>query len=492
MLTKKSVEDINVTGKKVLVRCDFNVPMEDGRITDDNRIVGALPTIKYLLAHNARVILCSHMGRPKGEFNPKYSLAPVAKRLSELLGKEVTLAADVVGPDAQAKAAALKDGEVLLLENVRFHKEEEKNDPAFAKQLASLAEIYVNDAFGTAHRAHASTAGVADYLPGDRLITRSSLASSRLSCVENRSSTEVSRPATLFFANLHHLLYQSPIGFRCFPARLMVENALIRRADFRQTHRCGNNRLQDGQMLSEVFLDRRNDLLTEIRFVCHCQKYAADFQIVVDSLFYVLHSADQFRHILRSQIVGLHGNQHIIRSRKGVDDQHTEGRVAVEQHIVVGLLDTVHIAPQHRFPAFVDLCKHLVLPMVTLVILSIGGMMRYTRTNMLEVMNSEYIRTARAKGLSEHTVIYKHAFRNTLIPLVTMVAGIIPSLFGGAMITESVFALDGIGYVAYKAVIQADIPFVMGYNMFIAVLTVFGILLSDLLYIVVDPRVKIK
>ena len=165
MLTKKSVEDINVTGKRVLVRCDFNVPMEDGRITDDNRIVGALPTIKYLLAHNARVILCSHMGRPKGEFNPKYTLAPVAKRLSELLGKDVALAADVVGPDAQAKATALKDGEVLLLENVRFHKEEEKNDPAFAKQLASLAEIYVNDAFGTAHRAHASTAGVADYLP---------------------------------------------------------------------------------------------------------------------------------------------------------------------------------------------------------------------------------------------------------------------------------------------------------------------------------------
>ena len=165
MLTKKSVEDINVTGKRVLVRCDFNVPMEDGRITDDNRIVGALPTIKYLLAHNARVILCSHMGRPKGEFNPKYTLAPVAKRLSELLGKDVALAADVVGPDAQAQAAALKDGEVLLLENVRFHKEEEKNDPAFAKQLASLAEIYVNDAFGTAHRAHASTAGVADYLP---------------------------------------------------------------------------------------------------------------------------------------------------------------------------------------------------------------------------------------------------------------------------------------------------------------------------------------
>jgi len=167
MYNKKSIEDIGegFRGKRVLVRCDFNVPMEDGRITDDNRIVGALPTIKYLLAHNARVILCSHMGRPKGEFNPKYTLAPVAKRLSELLGKDVALAADVVGPDAQAKAAALKDGEVLLLENVRFHKEEEKNDPAFAKQLASLAEIYVNDAFGTAHRAHASTAGVADYLP---------------------------------------------------------------------------------------------------------------------------------------------------------------------------------------------------------------------------------------------------------------------------------------------------------------------------------------
>ena len=157
---------------------------------------------------------------------------------------------------------------------------------------------------------------------------------------------------------------------------------------------------------------------------------------------------------------------------------------------LMGLRDATQILT--GWPAFVDLCKHLVLPMITLVILSIGGMMRYTRTNMLEVMNSEYIRTARAKGLSEHTVIYKHAFRNTLIPLVTMVAGIIPSLFGGAMITESVFALDGIGYVAYKAVVQADIPFVMGYNMFIAVLTVFGILLSDLLYIVVDPRVKIK
>ena len=162
---KKSVEDIDVSGKKVLVRCDFNVPMKDGKITDETRINGALPTIKYLLSKNGGVILCSHMGRPKGEFNPAFSLAPVAKRLSELLGQEVVLAADVIGEDAKAKAAALKPGEVMMIENVRFHKEEEKNDPAFAKELASMAEIYVNDAFGTAHRAHASTAGVADYLP---------------------------------------------------------------------------------------------------------------------------------------------------------------------------------------------------------------------------------------------------------------------------------------------------------------------------------------
>ncbi|MCI9450496.1 MAG: phosphoglycerate kinase [Clostridiales bacterium] len=162
---KKTVEDIDVAGKRVLVRCDFNVPLKDGVITDENRIVGALPTIKYLKDHGARLILCSHMGRPKGEFNMKYSLAPVAKRLSEKLGVEVPLAADVIGPDAKAKAAALGDGDVMLIENVRFHKEEEKNDPAFAKELASMAEIFVNDAFGTAHRAHASTAGVADYLP---------------------------------------------------------------------------------------------------------------------------------------------------------------------------------------------------------------------------------------------------------------------------------------------------------------------------------------
>ena len=162
---KKNVEDIAVSGKKVLVRCDFNVPMADGVITDETRINGALPTIQYLVKENAAVILCSHMGRPKGEFNMKYSLAPVAARLSELLGQEVIMASDVIGEDAKAKAAALKPGQVMMIENVRFHKEEEKNDPAFAKELASMAEIFVNDAFGTAHRAHASTAGVADYLP---------------------------------------------------------------------------------------------------------------------------------------------------------------------------------------------------------------------------------------------------------------------------------------------------------------------------------------
>ncbi|MBO7405579.1 MAG: phosphoglycerate kinase [Clostridia bacterium] len=165
---KKSVEDIDVSGKRVLVRCDFNVPLKDGVITDENRITGALPTINYLREHGAKIILCSHLGRPKGEFNMKYSLAPVAKRLSERLCVEVPLAADVIGEDAKQKAAALKDGDVMLIENVRFHAEEEKNDPAFAKALADLAGeggIFVNDAFGTAHRAHASTAGVADYLP---------------------------------------------------------------------------------------------------------------------------------------------------------------------------------------------------------------------------------------------------------------------------------------------------------------------------------------
>ena len=162
----KTVEDIQVKGKKVLVRCDFNVPMDDaGNITNENRINGALPTIQYLIDHGAKVILCSHMGRPKGEFNMKYSLRPVAARLSELLGKEVVMADDVIGESALRATQNMKDGDVVMLENVRFHAEETKNDPAFSKKLASLADIFVNDAFGTAHRAHASTAGVADYLP---------------------------------------------------------------------------------------------------------------------------------------------------------------------------------------------------------------------------------------------------------------------------------------------------------------------------------------
>ena len=166
-LNKKTIEDIEVAGKKVLVRCDFNVPLKDGEITNDKRIVAALPTIKYLADHGAKVILCSHLGRPKGEYKPEFSLAPVAKRLSEYLGKEVKLAEDpeVVGENAKAMAAALADGDVMLLENVRYRKEETKNEENFSKELASLAEIFVNDAFGTAHRAHCSTTGVAAYLP---------------------------------------------------------------------------------------------------------------------------------------------------------------------------------------------------------------------------------------------------------------------------------------------------------------------------------------
>lgn len=163
---KKSIEDVSFDGKRVFARCDFNVPLDaDGKITDDKRIRASLPTIQYLLSHKAKVVLASHLGRPKGQVNPKYSLAPVAKRLSELLGAEVKMAKDVIGPDAKAKAAALKPGEAMLLENVRFHKEEEKNDPAFAKELASYADIFVNDAFGTAHRAHASTEGVSHFVP---------------------------------------------------------------------------------------------------------------------------------------------------------------------------------------------------------------------------------------------------------------------------------------------------------------------------------------
>ena len=166
MKNKKTIEDIDVAGKRVIVRVDFNVPLDaDRNITDDKRIVGALPTIKYLVDKGAKTILVSHLGRPKDGFEDKYSMKPTAVKLGQLLGKEVIMAKDVIGEDAKAKAAALKNGEVLMLENVRFHKEETKNDPGFAKQLASMAEIFVNDAFGTAHRAHASTAGLADYLP---------------------------------------------------------------------------------------------------------------------------------------------------------------------------------------------------------------------------------------------------------------------------------------------------------------------------------------
>ena len=165
-LNKMTIEDVQVKGKKVLVRCDFNVPLDaDKNITDETRINAALPTIKHLLDNGAAVILCSHLGRPKGEFNMKYSLAPVAKRLSEKLGFEVKLAKDVIGPSAKKLAAEVEPGKAILLENVRFHAEEEKNDPAFAKELASMAELYVSDAFGTVHRAHASTVGVAQYLP---------------------------------------------------------------------------------------------------------------------------------------------------------------------------------------------------------------------------------------------------------------------------------------------------------------------------------------
>ena len=166
-MNKKTVKDIDLKGKKVFVRCDFNVPMDENQnITDNTRIKAALPTIKYLLEQNCKIILASHLGRPKGEVKPEFSLKPVAKELSKLLGKDVIMANDVIGEDATSKAENLKEGEIMLLENVRFHREETDNDPEFAKKLASMAEIFVNDAFGTAHRAHASTTGIADYIPG--------------------------------------------------------------------------------------------------------------------------------------------------------------------------------------------------------------------------------------------------------------------------------------------------------------------------------------
>ena len=164
---KKTILDVDVAGKKILLRCDFNVPQdkETGAITSDKRIVAALPTIRYLLEKKAAVIACSHLGKPKGEWKAKLTLAPVAQRLSQLLGQEVIFAKDIVGEDAKAKAAALQGGQIMLLENLRFDPREEKNDPSFAEELASMAELYVSDAFGTVHRAHASTAGVAAYLP---------------------------------------------------------------------------------------------------------------------------------------------------------------------------------------------------------------------------------------------------------------------------------------------------------------------------------------
>ena len=165
-MDKKTIRDIDVAGKKVIVRVDFNVPLKDGEITDETRIQAALPTIKYLLEQNAKVILCSHLGRPKGEFKPEFSLAPVAKRLQELLpNNKVVFAKDVIGESADEAVKNIQNGEVVLLENLRFHKEETNNDPEFAKKLASYADIYVSDAFGTVHRAHASTAAIAQYLP---------------------------------------------------------------------------------------------------------------------------------------------------------------------------------------------------------------------------------------------------------------------------------------------------------------------------------------
>ncbi len=165
-LNKKTVDDINVKGKRVLVRCDFNVPLKEGKITDENRLIAALPTIKKLVADGGKVILCSHLGKPKGEPKPELSLAPVAVRLSELLGQEVKFAADdnVVGENAKAAVAAMKDGDIVLLQNTRYRKEETKNEEAFSKELGSLADVFVNDAFGTAHRAHCSTVGVVDYV----------------------------------------------------------------------------------------------------------------------------------------------------------------------------------------------------------------------------------------------------------------------------------------------------------------------------------------
>lgn len=195
MFNKKTIKDIDVRGKRVLVRVDYNVPIQDGNVGDDTRIRAAMPTLDYLLDHGAAVILCSHLGRPKGSPNPKYSLRPVAIYLAELIGRPVAFSEDCVGPVAEAAVNALQPGGVLLLENTRFHPEEEKNDPEMSRQLASLADLYVNDAFGSAHRAHASTEGVARFLPA----AAGFLLEKEIRYLGQRSPTR-NRPSWLFWA----------------------------------------------------------------------------------------------------------------------------------------------------------------------------------------------------------------------------------------------------------------------------------------------------
>ena len=214
-MNKKTIEDIDVKSKKVLVRCDFNVPLDENKnITSDNRIVAALPTIKYLMEHGAKVILCSHLGRPKGKVNPEFSLAPVAKRLSELLNKDVKLASDIIGDSAKELTNAMQAGDVVLLENVRFDEREEKNDPEFSKELASLTDgIYVNDAFGTAHRAHGSTEGISHFV-------NTSVAGYLMEKEVSELSSAISNPERPFVSILGGLKVSDKIG--------VIENLLTK------------------------------------------------------------------------------------------------------------------------------------------------------------------------------------------------------------------------------------------------------------------------
>ena len=214
-MNKKTIEDIDVNGKKVLVRCDFNVPLDENKnITSDNRIVAALPTIKYLMEHGAKVILCSHLGRPKGKVNPEFSLAPVAKRLSELLNKDVKLASDIIGDSAKELTNAMQAGDVVLLENVRYDEREEKNDPEFSKELAALTDgIYVNDAFGTAHRAHASTEGISHFV-------NTSVAGYLMEKEVSELSSAISNPERPFVSILGGLKVSDKIG--------VIENLLTK------------------------------------------------------------------------------------------------------------------------------------------------------------------------------------------------------------------------------------------------------------------------